>query len=118
MLRASGHKKDALWYYDSLRPREEEPASMRAPLRAVIVSLALAGASIGLAGCVVAPGGGEVAFGYRDGYWDRGHHWHAWASEQDAARFRASDSSHFYNRGHDEDRNQGWNDNDRYWDHR
>jgi hypothetical protein len=94
---------------------------MRTPIKAVFVTLALAGASTALAGCVVAPGGGggQVAFGYSDGYWDREHHWHTWANSQDAARFRSSDNSHYYNRRHDEDpRNQGWNDNDRYWDHR
>ena len=91
---------------------------MNTPLKAVCLTLALAAGPAALAGCVVAPGGGEVAFGYNDGYWDRDHHWHAWADAQQAARFRDSNGSHFYNRRHDEDRNQGWNDNDRYWERR
>jgi len=90
---------------------------MNHSLRGAIAPCVLAAALL-LAGCVVAPGGGEVAFGYRDGYWDRDHHWHAWASDRDAARFRTANGGHYYDRGHDEDRNQGWHDDDRYWDHR
>jgi hypothetical protein len=90
---------------------------MRVPLKSVLVALTLAGSSVLMAGCVVAPGGGEVAFGYRDGYWDRGHNWHAWNSPQDAANFRATNGSHYYDRSHDQDPNQGWHDNDRYWQH-
>jgi hypothetical protein len=91
---------------------------MRPTIKAVLLTLAVAGASTSLAGCVVAPGGGDVAFGYNDGYWDRDHHWHGWESAQQAARFRDTNVSHFYNRNHDADRDQGWNDNDRYWEHR
>lgn len=85
---------------------------MRAPLTAVFLALSLIG-------CVVAPGpgGGEVAFGYSDGYWDRGHNWHAWGNDQDAARYRATNGAHYYNQRHDQDNNQGWHDNDRYWQH-
>ena len=91
---------------------------MTPPIKAVFLSLAIAAGSSALAGCVVAPGGGEVAFGYNDGYWDREHHWHGWGDAQQAARFRDSNGTHFYNRNHDQDRNAGWNDNDRYWERR
>jgi hypothetical protein len=87
---------------------------MKKPIKIVLVTLALAGGPL-ITGCVVAPRGGEVAFGYSDGYWDRDHHWHAWRSSQDAAQFRAANRDHYYDRRHDEDRDQGWHDNDRYW---
>ena len=91
---------------------------MNTPLKAVFLTLALAAGPAAVAGCVVAPGGDEVAFGYNDGYWDRGHHWHGWENAQQATHFRDSNVAHFYNRRHDEDRDQGWNDNDRYWERR
>ena len=91
---------------------------MTIPMKAAFLTLAIAGAATSLAGCVIGPGGGEVAFGYNDGYWDRDHHWHGWESAQQAARFRDANGNHFYNRRHDQDREQGWNDNDRYWERR
>jgi hypothetical protein len=90
---------------------------MRVPLKAVYVALTLAGSAVLITGCVVAPGGGEAAFGYNDGYWDRDHHWHTWANNQDAARFRTTNGGHYYDSKHDQDSNQGWHDNDRYWQH-
>ncbi len=89
---------------------------MRRSINAAYVALALAGASTLVAGCVVEPRG-EVAFGYSDGYWDRNHQWHAWASDRDAASFRDSNHDHYYDRKHDQDRDQGWRDSDRYWEH-
>ncbi|HKT19509.1 MAG TPA: hypothetical protein VJR47_15785 [Stellaceae bacterium] len=80
------------------------------------LALVLAG-GLAPASCVVAPPRGEVAFGYSDGYWDRGHHWHGWASADEAARFRSSDRGHYYDRPHTSDRDQGWRDNDQYWHH-
>jgi hypothetical protein len=66
----------------------------------------------------VVPGG--IAFGYSDGYWDRERHWHDWRDHQEAERFRAADRAHYYERRHDadeHDRDHGWRDNDRYWEH-
>jgi len=62
----------------------------------------------------IAPG--SIAFGYNDGYWDRDHHWHAWARREDAERFRAEDREHYFDRKHDEDHDGGWRESDRYWD--
>jgi hypothetical protein len=97
----------------------EEEKFMQVSFKAAVVALTLAGSSMLMAGCVVAPGpgGGEAAFGYSDGYWDRGHNWHGWNSPQAAASFRAANGSHYYDRRHDQDNNQGWHDNDRYWQH-
>lgn len=72
---------------------------------------------VALASCVVAPSRGDVAFGYSDGYWDREHHWHAWQNRDEATRFRAANHDHYYDRPHSSDRDQGWHDNDRYWQH-
>jgi hypothetical protein len=97
----------------------EEEKFMQVSFKTAVVALTLAGSSLLMAGCVVAPGpgGGEAAFGYSDGYWDRGHNWHGWNNPQAAASFRAANGSHYYDRRHDQDNNQGWHDNDRYWQH-
>jgi len=84
-------------------------------IKASLVALALTTGS-SLASCVVGPAGG-VAFGYRDGYWDRDHHWHAWANAEEANQFRTANGGHYYDRPHDAETNGGWHDDDRYWEH-
>jgi hypothetical protein len=64
----------------------------------------------------VGPGG--IAFGYADGYWDRGRNWHAWRNHEEAERWRAENREHYYDWKHDRDRDQGWRSSDRYWDRR
>jgi hypothetical protein len=59
---------------------------------------------------------GGIAFGYNDGYWDRGHHWHRWHNRREASEWRAQNRDHYYARRHDREPGQGWRD-DNYWDH-
>jgi hypothetical protein len=61
-------------------------------------------------------GGGGVAFGFNDGYWDRGHQWHGWKNQEEATSFRSQNHDHYYDRKHDADKDGGWRDSDRYWD--
>ena len=60
---------------------------------------------------------GGVAFGYSDGYWDRGHTWHNWENKDAADRFRAENKDHYYDAKHDSAPVGGWRDNDQYWQH-
>jgi len=60
---------------------------------------------------------GNVAFAYRDGYWDRDHHWHAWRNRDERIRFERDNRGHYYDYNHSHDRNHGWRDSDRYWNH-
>jgi len=60
---------------------------------------------------------GNVAFGYSDGYWDHDRHWHRWHHHRDWDRFREERREHAYEWRHDRDHDQGWRDNDRYWEH-
>jgi|SRR5580658_3145415 hypothetical protein len=60
----------------------------------------------------------DVAFAYDDGYWDRDHHWHAWRNPDEAEWYRTHYHEHYTARKHDADRDQGWRDADRWWDHR
>jgi hypothetical protein len=95
----------------------------------IIVATALIGLSLATASAVatnqalaadnvtVGIGNGGIAFGYNDGYWDRGHQWHNWESKEAADRFRAENKAHYYDRKHDGDPAAGWRDSDRYWEH-
>ena len=95
---------------------------MRTTIKIALVTLALAGASLtaGLPAkadnvtITAAPGG--FAFGYSDGYWDRGHKWHAWRNQEQASRFREENRDHYYDWKHDRDRDKGWR-NEHWWDH-
>jgi len=60
---------------------------------------------------------GNVAFAYRDGYWDRWHHWHRWRGRDERVRYRAAYREHYYDWDHGRDHDRGWRDHDRYWDH-
>jgi hypothetical protein len=95
---------------------------MRRPLTTILLALALAGGSLTVAlpataQVVVAAEPGGIAFGYRDGYWDRAHAWHAWRNRREAAAWRAENREHYFERRHDRERNMGWRE-ERYWDHR
>jgi hypothetical protein len=96
---------------------------MRRTLRTALVTFALAGGSLAVALPAVADdvtvgiGHGGIAFGYSDGYWDREHSWHQWRDEREANEFRRENREHYYERKHEEDRDHGWRDNDRWWHH-
>jgi hypothetical protein len=51
---------------------------------------------------------GEVAYGYRDGYWDSGHRWHHWRNHRDYQIYRGQHGSHYHNWNHDRDNDNGW----------
>ncbi len=53
---------------------------------------------------------GDVAYGYRDGYWDNQRDWHQWKHQDDARRFRDSGRGEYHHWNHTRDRNQGWKD--------
>jgi hypothetical protein len=58
---------------------------------------------------------GTVAFGYNDGYWDRGHAWHAWPAEQSRTEYQTKNTTHYYDRKHDADPSNGWRETDHWW---
>jgi hypothetical protein len=57
---------------------------------------------------VISVGLGNVAFGFRDGYWDNGHRWHHWRNRRDHDNYRGRSDSHYNNYNHDRDSNHGW----------
>ena len=59
---------------------------------------------------------GNVAFGYSDGYWDRGHQWHRWPSAAARHDWRAHNRGHYYSRAHTHDHGGGWRDSDHWWE--
>jgi hypothetical protein len=58
-----------------------------------------------------------IAFGYSDGYWDQGHHWHAWQDRQQEEAWRHDNADHYYDHAHDQEANGGWR-TDQWWGHR
>ena len=50
---------------------------------------------------------GNVAIGYRDGYYDQGHRYHRWA-HADAARYRDRYHDHYRDMVHSRDHDRGW----------
>ncbi|MHB1205277.1 MAG: hypothetical protein ACYCZX_06900 [Rhodospirillaceae bacterium] len=56
---------------------------------------------------------GDVAFAYRDGYWDRYHNWHNWRSAREAREYRRIYRDRYYDSYHHRLRNMGWRDEDR-----
>jgi hypothetical protein len=53
-------------------------------------------------------GFGNIAFGYRDGYWDGGHHWHHWRHRGDYRGYRDQNGSNYHDMNHDREDNNGW----------
>jgi hypothetical protein len=53
---------------------------------------------------------GDVAIGYSDGYWDRGHHWHGWRNDHDREAYRADKHAEYHEWKHDRDKDMGWHE--------
>jgi hypothetical protein len=51
---------------------------------------------------------GNVALGYRDGYYDQGHRYHRWA-RRDAMRYRTQYHDNYRDMAHGRDRHRSWN---------
>jgi hypothetical protein len=85
---------------------------------ALIAGSLLAGGPAIAANVTVGVGEGGIAFGYADGYWDRGHNWHGWRDRDEHDRWRAENREHYHGWKHDRDRDQGWHEGNRYWDRR
>ena len=51
---------------------------------------------------------GNIAYGYRDGYWDHRHAWHSWNNGDDSRRYRNQNGQNFRDYDHTRDPNQGW----------
>ncbi len=99
---------------------------MRTFLKNSAIVLALTGAALatalsaGAGGLVVGIGSGDrhgsaisvafgdVAFGYRDGYWDNGHRWHRWNNDRDYQNYRKHHNGDFHDYNHDRDGGDGW----------
>jgi hypothetical protein len=57
---------------------------------------------------------GTVAYGYSDGYWDRGHAWHAWPTANAASDYRSHYTEHYYDQRHDAAPAAGWRE-EHWW---
>jgi hypothetical protein len=89
-------------------------------MKFALVALALAGGAMtaaipAKAEVTVAVDPGGVAFGYEDGYWDRGRAWHTWPSHEAAVQYQTANHDHYYGYKHDRDPDKGWRENDTWW---
>ena len=51
---------------------------------------------------------GDVAYAYRDGYWDRTHRWHPWRSDAERIWWRDHYHDRYWDWRHDRDHDMGW----------
>ncbi len=96
---------------------------MRSSIKIALIALAVSGGSLALsvpamaADVVVVEPAGGIAFGFNDGYWDRGHTWHTWRNQEEMTTYRTTNHEHYYEYKHDRDPDGGWHEKERYWDH-
>ena len=108
--------------------QQNKGSNMRMLLKCLTVGLALAGATIATSGMSNADGiaisssdrgrnhtttgvtfsFGDVAFGYRDGYWDNDHRWHKWRNARDHRSYRDQYRDNYRDGYHHRYRGQGW----------
>ena len=60
---------------------------------------------------------GDVAFAYRDGWWDRNHRFHHWRHHE-RRWYQTHYRAHYYDWNHDRDRDMGWHRDHDYGRHR
>src|ERR1051325_3651324 len=84
-------------------------------IAAVIGATSLAAVAPAMADWSVSFNTGDVAFAYRDGYWDRYHRWHPWRDPDQWRWYRAHYANNYYDWDHERDRDYGWHD--RGWHH-
>lgn len=105
---------------------------MRMLLKTAVIALALGGTALATAGTAgahgiyvrsdnnrgyyegrghtnsaISFGIGDVAVGYRDGYWDNRHSWHHWRNNRDYRNYR-DNGNNYHNWDHDRDGDNGW----------
>ncbi len=96
---------------------------MKRPVTVALLTVALLGGSFSAGPTAMAQNVavgvdvGGIAFGYNDGYWDRGHNWHAWRDRREAVQWRAENRAHYYAWRHDRRRDMGWRE-ERWWERR
>ena len=87
---------------------------MHGLMKGAIVAIGLAGVTLATAETAeaarvgVSLDIGNVAFGYQDGYWDQGHHWHAWRNRREANYYRHASGAEYHAWRHDRDADHGW----------
>jgi hypothetical protein len=91
-----------------------EEANMKSLIGALLISAVSGVAAIAVAPPALAQVGisvnfGDVAIGYRDGYYDSHHHWHHWKHNDDYKSYMKAHPENYHDYGH--------NDRDRHDDH-
>ena len=74
----------------------------------VAVGIGVPGVSIGIGVPRFEVGVGDIAFAYRDGYWDRWHRWHVWHNDAEREWWYRNHRDRYWDWRHDRDRDMGW----------
>ncbi len=53
---------------------------------------------------------GSVAFAYRDGWWDKDHHFHHWKNRAEMRWYEKHHHDAYHDWNHDRDSDNGWHD--------
>jgi hypothetical protein len=76
-------------------------------LVAPIIAMSASAATPAIARTGVSIDLGNIAVGYRDGYYDRSHSYHRWG-HADAMRYRDRYHDNYRDMAHSRDHNRGW----------
>jgi hypothetical protein len=79
-------------------------------IKIAAVSVALAAAPVIAFADSVQFDVGNVAIGYNDGYWDRGHAWHTWEQPAHRDLYRAAKGAEYHEWAHNRDKDMGWHE--------
>jgi len=101
---------ERIWWRDHYHDRYWDWRHDRDPDMGWRVGATMGGPGVGIA--VGVPGISfavtDVAFAYRDGWWDHGHHWHPWRNEAERIWWRDHYHDHYWDWRHDRDPHMGW----------
>jgi hypothetical protein len=80
---------------------------MKSIVHAALITALLGGSAIAtappaFAGIGVSLDFGDVAIGYRDGYWDSHHHWHHWRHSDDYRAYGRAHPDSYHDWGHND----------------
>jgi hypothetical protein len=96
---------------------------MRSLIKAVLIAGAFAGASLAIPSSASARDSfsvyvhsGDVAFAYRDGWWDSRHNFHRWRDRDEMRWYRRHHRHDYRDWDHDRDSDNGWHDRGNWHD--
>jgi hypothetical protein len=81
------------------------PKQETKPMKTILQAALISGVMSVAAFAVAAPAFAQIdiSIGYRDGYWDTHHQWHAWSHPDDYKQFSRAHPEHYRDINHSDD---------------